>query len=124
MEQLDINIYEPQTVKERVIANMKGLGVYKAEYDDIIIIYCDLLADYQRARERFAESGYQYETETAAGGTKKSAHFAALENLWKNILMYSDRLCLNPKSLKTDEPPPTKKEENVSPLDAYLQNQA
>ncbi|MNS40947.1 hypothetical protein D3C72_732870 [compost metagenome] len=53
------------------------------------------------ANEEFEEGGYKYETETAAGGTKKSAIVATLENLRKDIVAYSDRLCLNPKALET-----------------------
>src|SRR5690625_3301692 len=79
---------------------MKGLGTYKPEYDAVIEIYSDLLYQYYEANEKFVRSGYQYETLTAAGGTKKSAIVATLENLRKDILAYSDRLSLNPKSLE------------------------
>lgn len=93
--------YELLTIKEKVIADMKGLGTYKPEYDNLIDIYADLLFQYEDARQKFIQSGYQYETETAAGGTKKSAIVATLENLRKDIIAYSDRLCLNPKSVET-----------------------
>lgn len=93
--------YEALTIKEKTIADMKGLGTYKPEYDAIINIYADLLLQYEDARQKFIQSGYQYETETAAGGTKKSAIVATLENLRKDIIAYSDRLCLNPKSVET-----------------------
>ncbi|MEH7462764.1 P27 family phage terminase small subunit [Bacillus thuringiensis] len=97
----EIVAYEAMSIKEKVIADMKGLGTYKPEYDAIITIYSDLLAQYHDANERLRESGYQYETMTAAGGTKKSAIVATLENLRKDIIAYSDRLCLNPKSVET-----------------------
>ncbi|PFW04132.1 terminase [Bacillus thuringiensis] len=89
------------SIKEKVIEDMKGLGTYKPEYDAIISIYSDLLAQYYDANQKFKESNYQYETMTAAGGTKKSAIVATLENLRKDILAYSDRLCLNPKSVES-----------------------
>ncbi|MBM5705186.1 P27 family phage terminase small subunit [Listeria ivanovii] len=92
--------YKSLSVKERVIQDMKGLGVYKAEYDNIITIYCDLLTQYDDAQKKFIESDYQYETSTAAGGTKKSAIVATLENLRKDIIAYSDRLCLNPRAIE------------------------
>ncbi|ENL6384025.1 P27 family phage terminase small subunit [Listeria monocytogenes] len=95
-----IKIYEQRYVKERVIEDMKGLGVYKIEYDNIITIYCDLLTQYDNAQKKFIESNYEYETATAAGGTKKSAIVATLENLRKDIIAYSDRLCLNPKAIE------------------------
>lgn len=78
---------------------MKELGTHKPQYNRIIEIYSDMIYQYLLALEEFEESGYQYETETAAGGTKKSAIVATLENLRKDILAYSDRLLLNPKSL-------------------------
>ena len=87
------------TIKEKVIADMKGLGTYKKEYDSIINIYADLLAQYHHVNEQFKNSGFQFETMTAAGGTKKSAFVSALENLRKDIITYSDRLCLNPKTV-------------------------
>ncbi|MBC1505574.1 P27 family phage terminase small subunit [Listeria sp. FSL L7-1509] len=95
-----IEKYKPLSVKERVIQDMKGLGVYKTEYDNIITIYCDLLTQYDDAQKKFIDSNYQYETSTAAGGTKKSAIVATLENLRKDIIAYSDRLCLNPRAIE------------------------
>lgn len=93
-----------KTVMAKVIDNMKNIGIYKSEYDDLIGIYADLNIQYQLALREFEESGYQYETDTAAGGTKKSAIVATLETLRKDILAYSDRLCLNPKSLESVTP--------------------
>lgn len=96
-------IIEHKTVdlRKTIVSDMKKLGTYKKEYDIVISIYCDLLTQYHKATQEFIESGYQYETETAAGGTKKSAIVATLESLRKDILAYSDRLCLNPKSLES-----------------------
>lgn len=41
-----------------------------------------------------------YTTTTAAGGSKKSGLVASIETLRKDIVTYSDRLLLNPKSEK------------------------
>lgn len=101
MDHMDLEDYTAPTIKEKVIVDMKGLGTYKPEYEAVIEIYSDLLAQYYDANERFKLSGYQYETATAAGGTKKSAVVATLESLRKDILAYSDRLCLNPKSVES-----------------------
>lgn len=95
-----IDVFKDISIKEKIIRDMKGLGTYKPEYDAVIEIYSDLLFQYYQANEKFIKSGYKYETKTAAGGTKKSAIVATLENLRKDILAYSDRLCLNPKSLE------------------------
>ena len=89
----------------QVVEDMKALGVYKEQYSSLIGIYVDLNIQYEIALKEFEDSGYQYETETAAGGTKKSAIVATLESLRKDILAYSDRLCLNPKALGSVSPP-------------------
>ncbi|OEH52960.1 terminase [Oceanobacillus sp. E9] len=97
----ELTDYEALSIKDKIVRDMEGLGTYKPEYDAVITIYADLLAQYNQANQEFIESGYQYETKTAAGGTKKSAIVATLENLRKDIIAYSDRLCLNPKSVET-----------------------
>lgn len=90
-----------ETIKRRTITDMKELGVHKPQYNRIIDVYAGLVYQYLLAEHEFQEGGYQYETETAAGGTKKSGIVGAMETLRKDILAYSDRLCLNPKSLET-----------------------
>lgn len=89
-----------ETIKRATIADMKALGIHKPEYNRLVTIYADLVHQYNEALQDFDASGRQYETETAAGGSKKSAIVATLENLRKDILAYSDRLCLNPKALE------------------------
>lgn len=109
------------TTKETIAKNtkndMKNLGVYKPEYDPLINVYADMMSQYLKANDEFIEGGYVYEVPTASGNPKKSAIVATLENLRKDILTYSDRLCLNPKSLNIEPP---KKEEKGSPLDRFL----
>jgi phage terminase small subunit len=100
-----------ETIKKNTVRDMKSLGVYKPEYDPLIDVYSDLFSQYLRANKEFELSGFQYETETAAGGTKKSAIVATLESLRKDLLAYSDRLCLNPKAIQsvtTDTPKKSK----------------
>lgn len=89
-----------QAIKNETVKAMKALGTYKAQYNQIIDVYADTLHQYERALEDFKRSGYEYQTETAAGNPKKSSLLAAVENLRKDILIYSDRLCLNPRALE------------------------
>ena len=89
-----------ETIKRRTITDMKSLGVHKPQYNRMIDIYSELVHQYLKLNQDFENEGYQYESYTAAGGAKKSPIVATLEVLRKDILAYSDRLCLNPKSLE------------------------
>lgn len=80
---------------------MKELGTHKPQYNRLIAIYADLVFQYNLLTEKFEEGGYEAEVSTDQGGSKKSPILASLENLRKDILAYSDRLCLNPKSLES-----------------------
>ena len=59
-----------------------------------------LIGQYADTMERINKTG-QLQTKSAQGGFKKSPVVTAAENLRRDILQYSDRLCLNPKSLST-----------------------
>ena len=95
------------TIEKRTIDNMKKLGTYKEEYQDIIKIYVDTYYNYLLARSDFYETGRKYETTTAAGNPKKSAIIDTIEKSRKDLLAYSDRLGLNPKALETITTKPT-----------------
>lgn len=86
-----------QSIQKNTIQKMKDLGHYREEYDDLIGVYSDLLEQYLQATKEFKEGGFQYETETSAGTLKKSAIVNILENPRKDLVIYSDRLMLNPK---------------------------
>lgn len=81
---------------------MKELGTHKVQYNRIIDIYAGLVHQYLIALRDFEASGYKYEVETGAGGTKKSPIVATLENLRKDILNTPTGLCstLSPLSLQ------------------------
>lgn len=90
-----------ETIKRSTIKSMKELGVHKPEYNRLVSIYADLVYQYNLLTEQFEWGGYSAEVSTDQGGTKKSPILASLENLRKDILAYSDRLCLNPAAMKT-----------------------
>lgn len=104
-------------IRETTIRRMKSLGVYREEYDGTIEIYAQLCTQYQEITDRFERSGYKVQTKSAQGGMKKSPVVATLESLRKDILAYSDRLCLNPKSFdslgQSTKPPPRSRLEEV-----------
>lgn len=89
-----------ESIKRKTVEDMKQLGTYKPQYNQIIDIYAELVHQYLRAVTDFEKSGYEYEVPTGTGSTKKSGIVSTMENLRKDILAYSDRLCLNPKSLE------------------------
>lgn len=97
-----------QKMLNLVKRDMKSLNTYRLEYDRLIEIYVDLNIEYDQSMAEFERGGRQYETETAAGGTKKSAIVATLESLRKDIIAYSDRLCLNPKAIEMIKAIPNK----------------
>lgn len=95
------NVPTQESIKRKTIKDMKELGVHKPQFNRLIDIYAGLVHQYLIALKQFEASGYVYEVETAAGGSKKSPIVATLETLRKDILQYSDRLCLNPKAFET-----------------------
>ena len=99
--------------KKKTVEDMKSLNVFKPEYEPLIDIYSGLLYEYYLADKEHQKNNYQLESKTAAGGNKKSAVVAIKENLRKDIITYSDRLCLNPRSSSAEPPPQEKKPVNV-----------
>lgn len=105
-----------ETIKRRTIDDMKKLGIYKKEYNRLIDIYSGLVHQYLILNQKFEDEDYEVQVESAQGGPKKAPIVAALENLRKDILAYSDRLCLNPKSLENV----TAEREQKSKLESVL----
>ncbi len=87
------------TIKSQTVRDMKKLGVYRPEYDRIVDIYAGLCEQYRRLMKEYdTERGYQYATHTSDGGEKKSPLVNTIEAVRRDILAYSDRLCINPKA--------------------------
>src|SRR5690625_68213 len=89
-----------ETIKRRTIRDMKDIGIHKPQYNRIIDIYAGLVHQYLRAVVEFEEGDYEYVEMTAAGNPKKSSIVSTMENLRKDILQYSDRLGLTPKTFE------------------------
>ncbi|MGG2091912.1 P27 family phage terminase small subunit [Bacillus sp. S13(2024)] len=94
-----------RAVENEIKRKMKELGIYKKEYDQVIKIYAGMLYQYQIFENKFEESGFQitesYTNKAGATNERKVPLLTAMESLRKDIASYSDRLCLNPKSLET-----------------------
>lgn len=91
--------------KKEVYKNLKSLGIYREEYEDIIDVYCGLMEQYTIFERQFEESGYAieepYTNKAGATNMRKTPVYQAMESLRKDIATYSDRLGLNPKSLES-----------------------
>ena len=97
------------SIKKITVKEMTELGVYKKEYSRIIDMYVELVYQYNLLTLKFEESDYKVDEFTANGGSKKAPIVSTLESLRKDILTFSDRLCLNPKSLDGIKKQPRKK---------------
>lgn len=105
------------TVKKQTVAEMKKLGVYRPEYDRLVDTYAGLWEQYHRLmREYDTGSSYNYATVTDGGGEKKSPLVATIEAVRRDILAYSDRLCLNPKAEREGKLPAAGKKSKLEEL--------
>lgn len=94
------------TIKSQTVRDMKKLGVYRPEYDRIIDIYAGLWEQYHRLMKEYdTGQSYQYATSTSDGGEKKSPLVNTIEAVRRDILAYSDRLCINPKAEREGKAP-------------------
>ena len=71
--------------KKRIVRDMKSLGTYQKEYDPIIDVYASML-----------ELNDEYESDPDVEPRR-------VEILRKDLITYSDRLLLNPKSRESVE---------------------
>lgn len=78
---------------------MRSLNVYEKEYNSLIDIYAGMLAQYEILNQRIISENLNIEVETQRGGTRKSATATATEKLRDQIILYTDRLLINPKAL-------------------------
>lgn len=107
---------------ELIRNNLKNLGTYEKEYEEIIKIYAGLLAQYEEFENQFEKSGYKIEEEytNKAGATnmRKVPLYGAMESLRKDIATYSDRLGLNVKAMEGI----TVERKSTSKLELVLEN--
>ena len=93
------------TIEKNIINEMKALGIYKPEYRKMIKIFAGMIHQYEVFEEQFETNGYKieeaYTNKAGATNMRKVPLYTAMESLRKDIAAYSDRLCLNPKSLES-----------------------
>lgn len=103
--------------KRKVKENMLSLNVYQSEFDTLIDVYSGILAQYEIITKRLVDENFNIEVETQRGGNRKSATATAQEKLRTDLILYSDRLMLNPKALNNSKPKEAKKK---SALNKFL----
>lgn len=91
------------TLEKATIKQLKSLGTYRKEFDPLIKIYAGLLFQYTKYEKEHAERDYEvaeiYVNKAGAENYRKIPLVNVMENLRSDILKYSDKLMLNPKSL-------------------------
>lgn len=92
-----------KTIEKATEKKMKSLGTYRKEYADLISIYAGLLFQYTKYEQEHVERNYEvaeiYVNKAGAENYRKIPLVNVMETLRRDILTYSDRLMLNPKSL-------------------------
>lgn len=116
-----------EEIKEKVVADMKHLGVYRSDFDHTIDIYIDMLVQYEIFEEQFRSTGYkiteEYTNKAGATNDRKTPVYTALETLRKDIAKYTDLLCLNPRAYEKVKKPniPVRKKEDKKPKSKLVQ---
>lgn len=114
-------------IREKVVADMKHLGVYRDDFEHTIDIYVDMLIQYSVFEEQFRSTGYkitdEYTNKAGATNERKTPVYTALESLRKDIAKYSDLLCLNPRAYEKVKKPevPVRKKEDEKPRSKLIQ---
>lgn len=100
--------------------HMKGLGVYREEYEPAIMTLADIRRQYDILTKEFEEGGYQYSEQTREG-SKKAPIVTTLESLRKDILAYMNALGMTPRAAAVSEAP-LQNAKKKSPLAAALES--
>ena len=85
--------------EDTVKAQMEELGVYRAEFDNIIEIYVSIVTAHDKLYKEWLSKGCPYEVESESGGAKRAPIVQTLDAMQKNIIAYADRLGLSPRAI-------------------------
>ena len=92
-----------RTIYDYTIKQMKALKVHNLAYNRLVDIYSGMIHQYYTLLLSWEEEGCPSTVESVGGSLKKHPSLDQMEKLRKDILSYSDRLMLNPKSNKDSE---------------------
>lgn len=83
---------------------MKGLGVFKQEFDPTVQRYAELRVQFEVLNKQFVDDGCiiteEYTNKAGATNVRKTALYLALETLRKELADLENILGLTPKGLK------------------------
>ena len=92
------------TYEKRIIKNMKAVGAYKAEFNQVIKRLAKIYEEFDKAKEQFEESGGQYvithTNKNGATNTIKNSLYRIAEEMEEKILAYNRELGLTPSGYK------------------------
>ena len=92
------------TYEKRIIKNMKAVGTYKAEFNQVIKTLAKIYEEFDKAKEQFEQSGGQYvithTNENGATNTIKNPLYRIVEEMEEKILAYNRELGLTPSGYK------------------------
>lgn len=95
---------EINKIIKTTISSMQALGVYRNQFDPVIRTYAEIRLHYEKLKGCWAEEGENiteaYTNKAGATNLRKTATYAALEVLRKDILSYETVLGLTPAGLK------------------------
>ena len=92
-------------VFKETVENMKTLGVYRPEFDEIIQRYSEMRVQFNSLNKEWADGGYivteEYTNKSGATNRRKTALYTIIENLRAELTELENILGMTPKGLKT-----------------------
>ena len=115
---------ETQKIIKETVENMTALGVYRQQFDAAIATYADMRCQLAALNRQFFDGGCkiteQYTNKSGATNERKTALYAAIEQLRRDIASTEDRLGLTPAGLRRINEQELKKKKKASKLDRAL----
>lgn len=108
------------TKREQAIADqMRALGVYKPEFDEVIRRYRKVADEYAKIYSEYKKKSYPFVV-VGPQGAKKSPVFQVLESLRRDMLAMEDALGLTPRGLTKLQEEPFKAAERARRADRLI----
>ena len=111
-------------IREATKERMKILGTYREQFDPAIDMYAKMKRLLERLEEEFAEGDCrvveEYTNKAGATNMRKTALYATIAELRRDVSSQEDRLGLSPAGMKRINEAEMKKKKAASKLDSAL----